>query len=354
MSVINVNNLTLKENWALALMQKGCVVKVSIKGWNPTTTINLEDFGVKHLDSKAKTYFNKYVSSGRMRLFPHEVFDEIGKIKFYARKNLYDYSFATAWGRFLPYSGYHAWKENDEKLREEFEQVYTALCSRYSEIVSSAIDDYRIIAKDVWYRLYPNSEPNNSFLTDFATNMAKNIPNKNDLMQSFSYDVTFLEIPLPSQIQGDYLKARKIADEVALQDYKLNAEIKAMQEVQDYCKKQASTMIDEFIKNTVCDVRSTINELCEVVLSSISGGKGKLNKRDLEKLRDMTEKFKCMNFFDDPDITSLMKRLDSEINKVYADRNNDDIKFLLSKIEDATKKELNYEDCFTNVGVMSL
>lgn len=333
-----------KMNWAISMMERGTIVKLSIGGWNGTTKLDPIDFGIKYCDEEAERFSNKYINFGTVKLFPPEIFQEINSLKTKARKVLMDHSYATVWGRFIPHSSFHKWEEDNNELREDFRKASIELGKRYEEIINFVKKDFSVLAKDVWHRIYPNKGPApNHFITSFNSKMIAKIPSKIELIDSFYYNVTFLKIPIPSQLESEISKTKDTLREESYKNYKHKLELEAQLKIQNYYEKEMKSHVDMFVENTVVKMRSHVAEVCEEILASIKNKK-EMSKVKFDKLKSLVEKIYALNFFDDTEMGKMFEKLNAEINKPYVHRKDSVINELVAEIHEESVKELDLKE----------
>ena len=333
-----------KMNWALSMMERGSIVKLSVRAWSGSTKLDPVDFGIQYVDAEAAKFSQKYINFGKVKLIPPEILRDINGVQVKARQNLYHYSFDTVWGKFIPYTSFHKWEEENDKIKEEFQKNVLEFGRRYEEILQLSKKDFEILGRDVWHRIYPNKgEAPRHFVTNFSTKMIQKIPPKRELMDSFRYNVTFLQIPIPSQFEHEIEKTKKAIRESEENDLKHKKEMEAKLKIQNYYESEMKSNVDDFVESTVDHLRSHVREMCSSILSSIQG-KSSMNKSNFVKLRQLVDKIKNVNFFEDTEIDNLFKNLDKEINKPYQYRNLQTINALVSEIHEESIKELDFKE----------
>ena len=336
----NITVEQFKENWASSLMDMGVVVKLKMGRWSAKKTINPSDLGLKFANDDAMEFMSKYINLGTQRLLPVEVLSEITSIEQRARKNLKNYSFETVWGKFVPYSTFDEWEKKNEEIRETFFKAAKSLEYRYDEIIEMLRKEYEKLARDVWARLYHNSEnPTENFVCSFVDNIISYIPSPFKLTNSFKYEIVYYEIPLPSSVQRDIENVKRIREESEL-------ESKARKKVSEYFVEQKKTVIDGFLESTVCSMRDNVKTICESVLASLQKNayQTHIPKNSINRLKIMIEKVRKLNFYDDKQITLLLNSLELEIGKYKGEMDKNVVKETLEKIVEESSTEYFPDD----------
>lgn len=325
-----------RNDWALALMSQGIIVRLSISRWRGTAPLNTEDLGLKFLDKDSALFMKKYVRLGTEKLLPPEVIGEIESIEFRARNRLREFSFETVWGRFVPYTAFNEWERENAQIRTDFMEAAKVLGERYNEIIDMVKKEYLKMAKDVWARLYPEGgNPTESFLEDFVSRIVSKIPSRNDIIASFRYDTTFFIIPMPSLIEENVSKARQIRMDLETKELEHTLEGETKKRVAEEYLKRKQELIDSFLEATVSSMRNYIAELCDTIIQSMSNSSQKdITKTQKNRIKNMIGKVKMLNFHNDKEIACLLKDLDMEIDKFKGER---DKNVVIRKLQEIVK-----------------
>jgi len=339
----------VKENWILGLMQKGLIIQLSIKRWRATAKLTPDDLGIKFIDNDSFDFSKRYLNLGRQLLLPPEVLKDFVNLEQNGRALLRNMSFETPWGCFVPDTALDEWERQNNEIRKDFMSSARMFGDRYEEIIDMVRKDYKIFARDVWARLYPENKDGatDSFIEHFAQRAVEKIPPRGDIVSSFSYNYVCFEIPMPSFVQADVLKANELkrADDLAEEDVVIQKDTKRRL-AQVYIEKK-EVFLDGFLEATAEQFRNEIGKLCLAVLESIGKNKkknGDITEGQKNKIKDMLDKVKQLNFYNDKVINDLMFDLEKEIRKIKGEENADIIADRLNKIIKKSSEELDPED----------
>jgi len=326
----------VKNNWALALMTRGLIIRLCIRRWRAKIKLDFNKLGLKFVDDNSLEFMKKYINLGTQNLLPPKEISKITLIETRARDNLTNYSFDTIWGRFVPMTAFDEWEYNNDKIYEEFKNFALSFVSRYDEIINIVRNDYRSMAKDVWARLYPQDQfgASESFIQNFVDEIVSNIPSKEEVLKTFKYEIIYITIPMPSVVEDNIAKAQEIKRQSEMKEFKTNLEIETHQKIADEYIKRKKELIDGFLESTVESMRHYIGDLCDNVLQSISNSSrlGNVNKHHIKRINGMIKKVKLLNFYGDETISKLLGELGEEVNKFNDQRNNDVVISKLSEI----------------------
>jgi hypothetical protein len=90
----------------------------------------------------------------------------------------------------------------------------------------------------------------------------------------------------------------------------------------------------------VSSMRKYVAELCDAVLISMARkGRNKVTTSHVNRLKEMIKKVRLLNFYNDQEVSALIKDLDNELDKVKGDVDQGIIAEKLKAIVDIGKKE---------------
>jgi hypothetical protein len=342
---MNINNKDIevdevRNDWALALMTKGVIAKLTMTRWRGIVNLTPDDLGIKFANENNREIANKYIDYGRQRLLPPEIDKELSGIETKARNNLKAYSFNTLWGSFIPFTAFDEWEKENEKIRTEYFSFAEQMSNSYNSIVQTIRNAYSNIAIDVWFRLNNDNSPTSSFINHFTNKITEKIPSKFDILTSFKYDVNFLTIPIPSIIEDNLYKAEKIKQKKELEILESAIEKNTKEKIAQMYIEKKQDLIDNFLNSTVKSLRSHVSELCQNVLDSIISENKEISKSKKEKIQRTIDHVKILNFYDDEEILKHLNLLNNELDKFKGERDYDTINLNLKKIINLASQDI--------------
>lgn len=353
---ININQY--RNDWALALMSQGVIVRLSMGRWRGTAKLTPDMLGLRHIDEEGFEFSKKYLSLGMQKLLPLDVMRNISAIERIARDALNNHSFTTVWGRFVPFTAFESWKRDNDRARQDFIDAAKAIGNKYDEIVVRVGKEYRKLAKDVWARLYPQNKngATESFIEDFVSKVLSRIPPREDIVESFKYDITYFIIPMPSFIEENVARAEEIRESARQKALDGELEESTKRHITEEYRKKKEELIDSFLKSTVQELRKYVGELCDSVLSSLGqhAQSGDVPDRLERKLKDMIKKVRHLNFHEDKEVNRLLNELESEMDKFEGERTAEAISDKLKEIVQVTSEDLEPEDFNTAIGYLEV
>ena len=347
-----------RNDWALALMSQGVIVKLSVSRWRASASLTHEELGLQFASKDGIDFMSKYISLGSEKLLPPEVLREIEAIERRARFALREHSFDTVWGWFVPYTAYESWEKENEEVRKDFFLASEKLGEKYKELIVLVKEEYRKLGEDVWHRMHPNDtgKASESFLEDFVNKIVMKIPSKSEILSSFKYDVTYFNIPMPSIIEENITRARQEEINREMKEYESNLEKNTKQKIANEYIKRKQELIDNFLQATVVSIRRYVSELCDSVLQAmaINSQKGDITKQQRDKIKKMIGKVKMLNFHNDDEIKQSISDLESEIDKFKGERDKNVIVEKLQHIVDMGTKDFLPSNFNPTIGTLEV
>ena len=346
-----------RNDWALALMSQGVIVKLSIKKWGATAKLTPEMLGIKFIDRDVVNFASDYLRLGTQKLFPKDVLLDINSLEKNGRKALFNYSFKTIWGHFVPFTAFNEWKDVNEIIQNNYTEAIKKLGREYDEIVFRVKGDYKNLARDVWARLYPNNSTGvtSSFMESFSNKVISQIPPREEIINCFSYSSTYFMIPMPSFVENNIAKAERIKSESAMLVFENELARTTKQEIADEYKNRKKEFINSFLEHTVSELRHYVAKLCDSVLKSLGQhviNTGEISNQQKKKLTIMIKKVKFLNFYNDTEINELLEGLETGIGRYKGDGNLEVIVDKLEKIVEIGSKEFIPKNFNPSIGYL--
>jgi len=348
--LININGKEItveqyKTDWVLALMNKGVIVNLSISKWSGTTGLTANDLGLKFIDDKTANMVKKYINLGRQKLFPPEEMAKLNYLCVTSKDVLDNYSFDTVWGKFVPFTAFAEWEQENEIQKRQYLERAKYIDEKYDEIVAQVKESYKQLGRDVWFRLHPESkgEPTAAFIEDFASRVVLKIPSRENLAATYKYDVEYFIIPMPSFMEENIAVAERIKLNTEREKNNAEIEIQTRKRISEEYIKRKSELIDGFLNATVVSMRKYLSDLCTSILNTMGQRKrvNQVTNGDLNRLKNMIKKVKLLNFYDDREISDLMNMLEIEVSKanIKGEMKEDRVVDKLKKIVEVAQKE---------------
>ena len=330
-----------KDDWALALMEQGVIVKLGISRWSAVSRLNYEELGITFNDSEHKEFMSQYVSLGSEKLLPPDILKEIKNVEVKARVLLSNYSFQTVWGRFVPYSVLADWKSESDELKQEFLNMGRNIGQNYDSIIREVKRDYEKLAEDVWRRCYPssNQSPPASFLNNFTSKIIEKIPEREKIVASFKYETIFFKIPLPSFIQNDIAKAEKIVLDREKEAHSTLVDMETKNIVAEEYRERKKELVDSFLESTVVFLRHHVAELAEHTYQVLQRRDRDITAHEAQKIKLMIKKVRTLNFHNDEEIETILNDLKNEVSRYKGERDKVVITTKLRELVDLAKEE---------------
>ena len=221
-------------DWALALMNSGVIVRLHINAWGGTASLDLNKLGIYINDEDTRIFFKKYIRLGSFKIIPIKYESKINGIQAKIRENIYSNSFNTLWGNFIPYTSFNIWHEEHEKSKVEFYDCVKEIISNHDNIIFEIQEEYKKMAKDVWKRVHPDSpDAPENFIINFVGEIISKIPPVEKLASYYNINTVYYNISLPSFLEEDIEKIKDIRRNSELKDYQNELEKNARKKINE-------------------------------------------------------------------------------------------------------------------------
>jgi hypothetical protein len=257
----------------LERMQEGAIVTLRISRPRFQQKVTLEMLGFQDdafhaLTAGSLEILTHYFRLGRRSLLPKAYQDQFQKIENNARYNLSKYATKTTWGYFIPTSLYPEWKVDHLKRAEEFWVLVEQLRSNYDAVTEELLDEYRVLAEELWARLTVGhtlsentatvegedkkkhqalhvdrklwtsvaeqlhaSQGQAAFVETYLGAVRQALPALEELAEenTWVFETEITAIPLPSTLAQDMVQADQSLAQHAIKDAKARAELEKVE-----------------------------------------------------------------------------------------------------------------------------
>lgn len=340
--MVDFNSICVKNapsDWALALMTKGVIVDIKISYYRGTERLSHFDIGWNQALSKSE---KDHIKLGFKNILPSEFTKELSQIEGLARKNLSFYSHKTLWGAFVPYITFNTWLNKHKEIQLLFDEFKSATYDKYDLIVQHSRSIYRELAHKIWQKNY-EGEPTEAFISDYIYKTLKMFPSKDDLCNSMTMNLDYYQIPLPSFLAANIVKADEYLRENELKHAEHQLTLQSKTAINEYYVSKKQQMVDSFLNATILDLRKYVYEYCAHILDYLNKKEEKNNLTIVQKegLIKTIEKFESLNFYEDKEIEAKLILLRNEIVKPGRDCNQEQVKFRLEEILNTAEKDFD-------------
>lgn len=325
---------------------------------------------------------------GEKRLLPKKLYDALNTVESKARKNLERYAFKTFWGYFLPATVYSEWKASNEEYRTEYFKLRDKIVDGYDEVMSQLVAEYSHAARTAYRRMkrldrkYMTGQDwlnEAAFVAAFIARIHALIPTREQIRDSFDFEVELRYIPLPSLLAEDLAvqdrvrEERRLQSELDREEHRLEVEKlqtertqlevqrheewarvqsqqreelarqKALEEmnrdVLRQAQEQKSKLIDGFLSDLASQLRTRVYEATTDVLASIQKNQN-LGGKSASQLRSLIEQVGKLNFFNDREVEGALARIEALLDAAPRKRDVGAIETQLHAIATVTRATL--------------
>lgn len=310
-----------KVDWAAEVVKRGVIIDLHIGRTRFIRKITKEDLGLDEIsDAEFQEFVNEYYDLGSKLLIPKRILLLFNRIEGRARNNLYRFTFQTPWGCFCPYTTYSKWKEGNEKLKAEYGNQKLQLMEDVPFLKEEILNEYRNAAKKLYERTN-KSRSEDDFVKGFLENLETQIPTAEEIERSFYFEDNIYYIPLPTEVEEEFLRAEVTRREARIQQARTQAEIdKVQMEVQmhrdtvsrimDSKKQKIDSLMDSVSQNLRGAIFTTLRDVLESIKarSSLSGA-------SVKSLKGLIEKTRMMNFMGEEDVEGALLKVEEALSQ---------------------------------------
>lgn len=296
--------------------KEGLVVDIDIGKWTAQAKLREEDLGIEiSLEER------RFVSLGHQKLFPPEIVNQAARAEAKGRDALERLSFLSADGRFVPITAWEEWKAANEGAKKAFFAVRDEIRGRYDAILVDVQKEYVKRAESVYDRLEALAgkapkEGKADWVAGYVTRLLGRIPKKEDILARFYWEEKYRYLRMPSEIEEELLRTEKLRRERDLLHYENDdrrEKVEAMNRaVVDQLKKEKEKIVQEqadFLTKTMLQQRQAIVEATAAAAAAIAKNRGKVLGSTVKALRNLVQKGRLLNFFDDPEVEQALSEI---------------------------------------------
>jgi hypothetical protein len=317
--------------WAGEMIKRGVLIELRIGRTRFMKKMTKTDLGLDDITDLAfEKFMSEYYDLGSKLLIPKRILLLFNRIENRARRNLYEDSFTTPWGHFCPCTAYMKWKEVNETFRLEYEKERELLQLDLPQLTKEILEEYRHAASNIYERT-TKIKSLEQFTEDFLRSLESQIPSTAEIAKSFYFDWDVFYVPLPNEIEEEFLKAEVTRREVVIEQAKTGAEVdKIRAEVQMHKDAVAKILdskrekIDSLMDSVSGELRGAIFTTLKDVLAGIRS-RSALTASSTKSLSTLIERTRMMNFMGDDDIEQALRKIEEVLTEQFRGRTIKDV-----------------------------
>lgn len=309
----------IQADW-LCFMQDGVVVNLHIRRWRASVQLELNDLGLIRGDAEEQKAIDELMKLGQKFLLPAEILKKLNSIDSGARQLVKKYSYETHWGSFMPAASYLIWKDANKKFVDQYYAVRDEINNCWIDIRNEIISGYAIAARRAFRRLtklnpdiHDQVWKEDIFVDEFVNRIISSIPNKDEVYDSFGFEIDLSFIPLPSLLAEDLKQAELSKLEVEKEQQQAALEYRMKMDVFNNARDQKNELVNSFMSNIMGQLRSTTYNAVLDVLSSIKKN-GELHPRSVSQLKNLVDNIRNLNFYADVEVDQMITQVKSILN----------------------------------------
>lgn len=343
---------TAPPEW-LDLLSQGVIVKIHMSRWRARTSLDFTDLGL-HLNGEARLY-DDLISLGSKLLLDRATEKALVSIESQARQTPGKHGFTTTFGAFVPATAFAGFMEAMDELKARWFAKAAEIANDYDRVVMPHVDKFAEAARvaykranrlqagqDLDYRYLPEDQ----YVDRFMSRIRSLIPTADQIRDSFSFDVEFTYVPLPSMLAADEAAADRIRLEAIRNRDALSSErqrqaaIDAMnRQVLEQARQDKERLVTGFIADVAAQLRTLTFEALSDVHKSLNRN-GKLHSRSIVQVRNLIDQLTRLNFVNDPDIERVINQLRAIADTPADSRDIAQVQDVIRELRTATRQQL--------------
>lgn len=292
----------IMEDLALRLMEGGIVVDIDIHRWTGMKRLLPKELGLNGKKTRSKA-----IRLGEKLLMPPTILKVLNSLTTQLRAHLDRHAIKTVWGQWLSATAYQEWRPRHDRLVEEYLEVGQSLADNLGQIragTGGTWGELRALysehARAVWCRLnhYPVTDSNmhscpGYFVEDYVADILSYLPNADTIRESFCVETKLSYIPLPSMLEEDRLREKRLwekaADERETDRKRLAAEEAMRADVRSHYIAEKKVMVDDFLGNLAGQIHSKVYDACTSSLVTMAKNQGRLLEPTIRQLQGLLD-----------------------------------------------------------------
>ena len=186
-------------DYLIKLLEGDCIiVDLHIEKWNARAKWTPEEWGIEGVgdieDPDTRDAVREMYSWGEKYLLPRQILNRLNALAQSGRGALYGRSFGTTWGRVMPVKMYKHWKERNESLRAEWEELVDDIADNLEYHIEAVAKQYRLQAVVAYRRFVgvnvndPDTVPSEEWVSDYVDRIIDLVPSSDDVRSRFKWE----------------------------------------------------------------------------------------------------------------------------------------------------------------------
>lgn len=311
------------------ILRDSVVVTLKVRQWYPYTSLDLgrlARLGVQIETAEARGVFEKLVHAGRIDLVPREAHQRINSAASAARGLLKNSTYDMAWGRVLPASAYPTWKAKHKELVGAFDAAVDYLLDNLRDgdmLLGQMRQQYEALYSEAYDRLRKVGKVSftidrDEFVNEAIADLNAAVPESDILRGKYSLTTEFGNAPMSDELAEAEARAQMIRKQALLSDEQLDEDRKRiLSEMQGEVMAQTEQRRKDVEIGLAKAEDAFYANLSQILadLNQTMQGNGTLLGRGSLQLRNLIDRVRSLNVFEDAGLDAQMAALDTALEK---------------------------------------
>lgn len=303
-------------------LRDSVAVSLSITQWHPHLTLTpqrLERLGVRLTTPEAQGAFNRVVKAGKIDLIPSDAYLPVTRAAAAARAHLRSSSHALMGGYIITPRAWTTWQGRNNQEKENFFQARDFICANLADLVNQMRTPYRAIFADTYDRLTRAGllAPAAGWIEEAISDLVNSVPNAEYIRSRYDWTEEYKFVPMADEIEESEARALQTRAERLLSADQLGqdrARILAQMQTEVAAQvERRRAQVEESLAAAEVEFYRGLSETVAELKNTLTD-KGALGGRGALQLRNLIDRVRTLNIFEDDRLEEQMTALERAID----------------------------------------
>lgn len=303
-------------------LRDSVAVSLSISQWHPHLTLTpqrLERLGVRLTTPEAQGAFNRVVKAGKIDLIPADAYLPVTRAAAAARAHLRGSSHSLMGSYIITPRAWTTWQRRNNDEKAAFFQARDFICENLADLVNQMRTPYRAIFADTYDRLTRAGllAPAAGWIEEAISDLVNSVPNAEYIRSRYDWTEEYKFVPMADEIEESEAKALQTRAERLMSADQLGkdrAQILAQMQTEVSAQvERRRAQVEESLAAAEVEFYRGLSETVAELKNTLTD-KGALGGRGALQLRNLIDRVRTLNIFEDDRLEEQMTALERAID----------------------------------------